>query len=133
MKVRIIPDALSGEQILGISPLLRPTVGDHARKRLSKGRPALLGSDEAVLDLYHLANTAEHTPDIIIALDEAIGWLATANAELADIVQHHYFSGLTVKETAQLVEVSEKTIKRRLSEARMVLEKKIRQLLPDIG
>jgi len=112
--------------------MMRRALIDHARRRLAKGRPTLQGHDEGEVDFYNLANTVEHTPDIIIALDEAIGWLSSENNELAVIVQHHYFSGLTVAEIAQLTEVSEKTIKRRLAEARLVLEKKIRELLPAI-
>ncbi|MGI9242753.1 MAG: sigma-70 family RNA polymerase sigma factor [Verrucomicrobiales bacterium] len=110
--------------------MMRRALIDHARRRLARGRPILQGHDEGEVDFYNLANTAEHTPDIIIALDEAIGWLSEENEELAVIVQHHYFSGLTVGEIAQLTGVSDKTIKRRLAEARMVLEKKIRELLP---
>lgn len=110
--------------------MMRRALIDHARKRLSKGRPALQGSGEAAVDYYNLANTAEHTPDRVIALDEAIGWLSAEHNELAVIVQHHYFSGLTVKEIARVMEISEKTVKRRLAEARMMLEKKILELIP---
>ena len=110
--------------------MMRRALIDHARKRKAKGRPQFVGEEEEALDFYNLANTAAHTPDLVIALDEALGWLGEENNELAIIVQHLYFSGLNVKEITKIVGVSEKTIKRRLAEARMVLEKKIRELLP---
>lgn len=110
--------------------MMRRALIDHARKRRAKSRPQLEGAEEEALDFYNLAHTAHHTPDLVIVLDEALGWLSAENNELAVIVQHHYFSGLTVREIAKLIEVSEKTVKRRLSESRMVLEKKIRELLP---
>ena len=110
--------------------MMRRALIDHARKRRAEFRPTLETWEEGALDLYNLDNSAEYTPDLIIALDEALGWLSEQNHELSIIVQHHYFSRLTVNEIAMDVGVSEKTVKRRLAESRMVLEKKIRELLP---
>ena len=48
----------------------------------------------------------------LLALDEAIQQLQAKNAELAEIVQLRYYTGLSVEETASVVGVSVSTLKR---------------------
>ena len=110
--------------------MMRRALIDHARRRQAEFRPVLESCEDSALDLYHLDNCVEHTPDRVIALDEALGWLSEVNHELSVIVQHHYFSRLTVKEIAKEIGACEKTVKRRLDKSRLVLEKKIRELMP---
>ena len=88
--------------------MMRRALIDYARKRRASVRPRLTGYEEEIIDLYHLERLVEHTPDIIVALEESLAWLSDKNGELAIIVQHHYFSGLSISEIAKFCDVSEK-------------------------
>jgi RNA polymerase sigma factor (TIGR02999 family) len=48
----------------------------------------------------------------LLALDEALNRLATKEAHLAKIVELRFFSGLDVVETAEILGISESTVKR---------------------
>jgi RNA polymerase sigma factor (TIGR02999 family) len=48
----------------------------------------------------------------LLALDEALCQLATAHPELAELVKLRYFAQMTVKQTAELLGLSPRTIKR---------------------
>ena len=67
---------------------------------------------------------ADHQPaDIdILALDEALERLTVLDPELARIVELRYFGGLTVEETAEVLESSPATVKRHWALARAWLK-----------
>jgi RNA polymerase sigma-70 factor, ECF subfamily len=69
-------------------------------------------------------------PIEIEALDEALTRLAASNPELARIVELRFFGGLTVEETADQLETSPATIKRRwtLAKAWLLRELEGRQI-----
>ena len=48
----------------------------------------------------------------LLALDEALDWLAAKEAQLAKVVELRFFSGLDVVETAEVLGLSESTVKR---------------------
>src|SRR5262245_45947261 len=50
--------------------------------------------------------------DRLLALDEALGQLAEAHPELAELVKLRYFAQLTVEQTAELLGLSPRTVKR---------------------
>jgi RNA polymerase sigma factor (TIGR02999 family) len=50
--------------------------------------------------------------DRLLALDEALGQLATAHPDLAELVKLRYFAQMTVEQTAQLLGLSPRTVKR---------------------
>ena len=108
---------------------MRRCLIDHARKRNAARRPPLLSTDPMDFDLYDLPGTAQDRPEVIIALEEAIGWLEEFDADMAEHIKHHYFSGMTVSEMSQFFDVSEKTVKRKLSHARILLHERIEHLL----
>jgi RNA polymerase sigma-70 factor (ECF subfamily) len=59
-----------------------------------------------------LTISASETDFDLVALDEALNRLAAHEAHLAKIVELRFFSGLDVVETAEVLGVSESTIKR---------------------
>jgi RNA polymerase sigma factor (TIGR02999 family) len=74
-----------------------------------------LREEDAVLD-----------PDdshMLLALDEALTRLAAVDAELAQLVQLRYFTGLTIEETARVMNVSPRTTKRNWAYARAWLRR----------
>ena len=54
----------------------------------------------------------------LIAIDEALETLATHDAHKSQIVELRFFGGLTVEETAEVLNVSPLTVKREWSLAR---------------
>jgi RNA polymerase sigma factor (TIGR02999 family) len=65
--------------------------------------------------------------DRVLALDEAVRRLETRDARIADVVQLRYFAGLSVEETAALLSLSTRTVKREWTYARAWL---FRELAP---
>src|SRR5262245_55805599 len=55
--------------------------------------------------------------DRLLALDEALGQLAEAHPELAELVKLRYFAQLTVEQAAQMHGLSPRTVKRKLGYA----------------
>jgi RNA polymerase sigma factor (TIGR02999 family) len=88
--------------------LMRRILVDHARSRryLKRGGGARRTSlDEA------LVVTSEPNPDLI-ALDEALDDLGTIDSRKSRVVELRFFGGLTVEETAAVLEVSPDTVMR---------------------
>jgi len=104
---------------------MRRALTDYARRRLAAKRPKLEYVAPEDFDLYCLPAVADAKPAILLAMYDALDWLEQRNRELHEIVSHHYFSGLAVAEVAELLEVSPKTIKRRLAEGRLLLHQRI--------
>lgn len=96
---------------------MRRILVDHARshQRAKRGdgiRPMPL--DES-LDLIQEQNLD------LVALDDALNLLAEMDPRQAQIVELRYFVGLTVKETAAVMEISSPTVKREWRMARLWL------------
>ncbi len=93
---------------------MREILIDYARKRKAKkrggGRPTLL-FDEAI----HQAN--EQAEDLLM-LDEALSTLELLNERLSKVVECRYFGGFTREETAEVLEVSVRTVERDWVKAR---------------
>ncbi|QDS97868.1 ECF-type sigma factor [Adhaeretor mobilis] len=76
------------------------------------------------LDDNDLAVSPENVDDLL-ALDEALTKLAEEDADLAKLVELRYFTGLTIEETAQVLEVSPRTTKRNWAYARAWLQREM--------
>ena len=75
----------------------------HADKR--GGRQLLVTFDESV-------HQPAATGSDLLALDDALEALARLNPRQAQVVEHRYFGGLDIPQTAALLEVSEATVLR---------------------
>jgi len=96
---------------------MRQVLIDHARKRTRQkrgGRAIALTLEEVELPVVERA--AE-----LVALDAALEKLAGADPELARLVEWRFFGGLSVEEIAELLAVSERTVKRHWRLARAFL------------
>jgi len=99
---------------------------DHARRvgRLKRG-----GARRRVpLSAVDLA--ADHDPEEILALDEAVQRLEGKDAQTAQVVRLRLFAGLSVEETAASLGLSERTVKREWSVARAWLYAALHGLPP---
>jgi RNA polymerase sigma factor (TIGR02999 family) len=118
------PTALAHEAWLRISKDADPSLVDPDRfapiaavamRRIlvehARARQALKRSSDRALGLDTEPRAPE--PDAwLVALDEALGRLAARDADLARIVELRFFGGQTVEDTARLVGVSPRTVKR---------------------
>jgi RNA polymerase sigma factor (TIGR02999 family) len=90
------------------SSLIRRILVDHARARIAEKRGGAglkLSLDEAIL--------APEQKDLdLIALNDALKALADTDAQQGRIVELRYFGGLTIEETAEVLEISPATVKR---------------------
>lgn len=88
--------------------VMREILVDHARRR---GR-AKRGGGEPKLALDSAAVPTDPQPVDVIALDEALTRLSVVDPQQSRIVELRFFGGLTIEETAGVLEVSPATIKR---------------------
>lgn len=97
------------------SGVMRRILVDHARARRAHKRDGRLQRVE--LD-WEPAVFADNDIERVIAVDDALKKLADLDARQAKVVELRYFAGFDVVETAELLGVSEKTVKRDWSMAR---------------
>jgi RNA polymerase sigma factor (TIGR02999 family) len=81
------------------------------------------GVEHLDLDSLDLARPADDTQ--LLALDEALGQLATVDPVKAELVKLRFFVGLTISEAAKVLGISEPTAKRYWTYARAWLYRKI--------
>lgn len=97
--------------------LIRRILVDHARKRLAEKRGG--GLERAELREDHIsaradpaaADPADARQVELLALDDALSRLAQLSPRQARIVELRFFGGLSVEETAALLDLSERTVK----------------------
>jgi len=99
------------------SQVMRRILVDHARARVTGKRG---GPRHQVTLSDVLAATDDKTIDIL-SLDEALNRLAAMDARQARVVEMHFFAGLSFSEIGLLMNLSERTIKRDWSMARVWL------------
>lgn len=103
--------------------LMRRVLVDHARRRQRFKRGGLLCRVE--LEDQPAGASA---PDLdLVALDRALGELQTLDAQQARLVEMRFFGGLTHEESASVLGISERTVKRDWRSARAFL---LERLLP---
>jgi RNA polymerase sigma factor (TIGR02999 family) len=93
--------------------LMRRILVDFARKR-----PKI---DEQAVDFVMIEDALTVTTDTdanLIALDEALNALATFDERKAKIVELKFFGGLSVEETAEVMKVSDVTVRREWRKAK---------------
>jgi RNA polymerase sigma-70 factor, ECF subfamily len=110
------------EQFFGVSAnLMRQILVDHARRSAAAKR----GGREAMVTLDDGLASADHTDEDLILLDAALTKLAHMDPFAARVVELRYFAGLTIQETAAVLETSPMTVKREWATARLWLHREI--------
>ena len=107
--------------------MMRRILVDHARHQHRAKRGGAipkLSLDEAMAVAEPEAPAADLD---LLALDEALTSLSTIDPRGARIVELRFFSGLTIEETAEVLDVSAGTVKREWSTARAWLYREMRQ------
>jgi RNA polymerase sigma factor (TIGR02999 family) len=101
------------------SKAMRSVIIDSARARHAERRGGL--AEHLVLDTALVEKIA--APDIdVLKVHEALDALAQADARLAQVVEMRYFGGLSEVEIAQILGLSERTVRRDSNRARLLLQ-----------
>ena len=118
-------------QFFGVAAqLMRRILVDHARERQAtkRGGSATRVSLEYALEESGAAGAAHGSDALeVLSVDEALNRLARLDADQARIVELRFFAGLTVEETAHLLNRSPRTIKREWRLARAWLYRELQR------
>jgi len=104
---------------------MRQVLVDEARRRKSARR----GGGWARTTLAAGSLAVDFDPDQILALDEALGSL---DARQRQIVELRFFAGMEEREVAEVLNVSDRTVRREWTKARAHLYRRL-YLQPDAG
>jgi RNA polymerase sigma factor (TIGR02999 family) len=100
---------------------MRRILVDHARAKQAKKR----GGDDQKVSFDEAVPVQPEAPQDFLALDEALERLAKRDPRQARIVELRYFGGLSEEETAEVLGISVRTVKRDWKVARAWLYKEI--------
>ena len=100
---------------------MRRILIDNARRK----RALRHGGGQARVDIQEIEIAAATRDDELLAVHEALDKLAAEDAGLAELVKLRFFVGLTNKEAAAVLGISEPTIERRWAFARAWLYQQI--------
>jgi RNA polymerase sigma factor (TIGR02999 family) len=100
------------------SRAMRRVLIDYARKQRRRRRGG--GIRPVTLDEALVA--ADHQADTLLVLDLALEKLATFNQRMVRVVECRFFGGLTEEETAQVLGVTDRTVRRDWIKARAWLQ-----------
>jgi RNA polymerase sigma-70 factor, ECF subfamily len=104
------------------SVVMRRILVDHARSRRAAKRPG--AKQQVELDEGHAARNPHL--DHILMLDQALTRLSEMDARQGRMVELMHFGGLTEEETAEVLGVSVRTVKRDWASARAWLQAQLR-------
>lgn len=94
---------------------MRRVLVDHARQRRAHKRG---GPDARRVELESLDELSAGGGHDVAALDEALTSLAAVAPAQAKVVELRYFAGLSIEETAEMMDISPATVKRHWAFAR---------------
>jgi RNA polymerase sigma factor (TIGR02999 family) len=105
---------------------MRRILVDHARRHNAAKR----GSGAVCLHLDDLEHAAPSEADAVdlVALDDALGRLSELDPRQARIVELRFFGGLSVEETAAIIDASPRTVRRDWQFARAWLKREMARM-----
>src|SRR5437762_5952798 len=113
--------------VAAAAQLMRRIMVDHARERNSLKR----GGGALKVTLDEAALVTETRSEELLALDEALERLAVQDSRKSQIVELRYFGGLTVEETAEFLELSQRKVEREWTMAKAWLYRALSGEEPD--
>jgi RNA polymerase sigma factor (TIGR02999 family) len=102
--------------------VMRHILVDYARSRRAFKR----GGDYCRLSLDEAVISSKETDADLLTLNEALNSLAAIDPQQSRVVELRVFGGLTVEETAEVLAISTRTVKREWSMAKAWLHQQIR-------
>lgn len=101
---------------------MRTILVDYAVKRKAQKR----GGDRQRVPLEDVELMSETRADDLLALDEALRGLEALDARWGQVVEYRFFGGLSIKETAEVLGISEATVARDWMQARAWLNRELK-------
>jgi DNA-directed RNA polymerase specialized sigma24 family protein len=95
---------------------------DHARVR-ARRREFPVRPEDLEIDDLHQAMARE--PAQVVALLDALAELRQAHPQWVEAIEHRFYGELTLEETARMMEIDERTIRRWWDRVRLVLAQQI--------
>ena len=109
MVARDVPDCQSRAHFYGVaSHLMRQILIDHARTRNAEKR----GGGKAPISLEENLIVSREREADLVALDDAMHRLSALDPRKTQVVELRFFGGLSVEESAEVLKVSEVTVRR---------------------
>lgn len=87
---------------------MRRVLVDHARKHLAAKR----GGGRTAISLDPAALSVEDRAETLVAIDRALDRLARLDERLSRVVECRFFAGLSEEETARVLDVTPRTVRR---------------------
>ena len=103
---------------------MRSVVVDYARNRMARKRG---GDLKRVAEIPEEAESSLRLDENLLALDTALERLAAVDTKLAKVVELRYFAGLSEQEIAELLDRSERSVRRDWQKARLFLHAAMRE------
>jgi RNA polymerase sigma factor (TIGR02999 family) len=103
--------------------VMRTVLVDQARSRSARKR----GGDWTPTTLDEQNLPVEHQADLLLAVHEALTALAEEDEGLATLVEYRFFGGMSDGEVAQVLGVSDRTVRRDWLKARTWLHSRLSQ------
>jgi len=116
--------AVDRNHLLALSArAMRQVLIDHARRRVAEKR----GGAAIRVTLDERDGARGTSPEEVLALFDAIERLGEVDPRLRSVVEHRYLAGLTEDETAELLQVTTRTVQRDWAKARAWLYRQLYQ------
>ncbi len=106
--------------------VMRRILIEHARANHAEKRQG----DRQKLEFKEPMVLVESDPEQLLSIDAALVRFAAIDPRAAHVVELRFFVGMSVEETAKILELSERTVKRDWDFARVWLERELRTLRP---
>lgn len=103
--------------------LMRQILVEHARHHYAAKRGG--HHEKILLEDALIGNTKQQQGIDLLLLDEVLTKFAEVDPKLSRLVELRYFGGLSVKETAEVLGVSEKTVKRDWQDSKIWLRREM--------
>ena len=103
--------------------LMRRVLVDYARSKRAEKR----GGDIVMLTLSDATDRAGSIAEDVVALNDALETLEKIDARKGQIVEFRFFAGLTVEETAAVLDVSPQTVARDWTFAKAWLRRELKR------
>lgn len=100
---------------------MRRILIDHARKKMQQKR----GGNPKRINLDHLELAEPESPEILLLMEDALHELEQLHPSWGKVVVMKYFGGMTNRETAEAMDISEPTVERYWAAAKVWLFRKM--------
>lgn len=106
------------------SRCMRQVLIDYARKKKAEKRG---GDQHDCTYIDELFNVQQQKAEELIEIDSALNRLAALNQRLSNVVEMRFFGEMTIEDTAEVLDISESTVKRDWMIARGWLHKELKR------